>query len=357
MSRKLYTVGPVDVAEDTLKAMDRPMITHRTKEYKELHKNIEQKLQEVLNTNYDILMVGGSATVLLEGAARSGISKKSLGLTSGSFGDRSIEVATTNGKMVDVVKVPLGKAVKPADLAGKVAADTEAVHWVSNESSSGVYCDSIALAEEVRSQNPDSLIMIDAVTSMLAMDLHFDKVQPDSVVFGTQKAFALPPGMAFAAVSPKFLAKAEKVENKGFYADFTKLKEKNDENYALTTPPVSLMYGVDYQLDKMLKEGMATRYRRHQEMADMVRKWAKDRMQGVFPEAGYESNTIGVVNRGDLDFDKFHSIIKSKGMEISNGYGSAKNTTFRIGHMGDLTCADIQKLLDVMDEALEEMKQ
>ena len=357
MSRKLYTVGPVYVADDTLKAMDRPMITHRSKEYKELHKSIEDKLREVLDTNYDFLMVSGSATVLLEGAARSGISKKSLGLTSGSFGDRSIEVAETNGKTVDKVKVPLGMAVKPADIEGKVAKDTEAVHWVSNESSSGVYCDSVALAEEVRSQNPDSLIMIDAVTSMFAMDLKFSKVQPDSVVFGTQKAFALPPGMAFAAVSPKFLAKSEKVENKGFYADFTRLKEKNDENYALTTPPVSLMYGVDYQLDKMLKEGMATRYRRHQEMADMVRSWACKRMQGVFPEKGYESNTIGVVKRGDLDFDKFHSIIKSMGMEISNGYGSAKNTTFRIGHMGDLTCTDIKALIAVMDAALEEMKQ
>lgn len=199
--------------------------------------------------------------------------------------------------------------------------------------------------------------MIDAVTSMFAMDLKFSKVQPDSVVFGTQKALALPPGMAFAAVSPKFLAKAEKVENKGFYADFTKLKEKNDENYALTTPPVSLMYGVDYQLDKMLKEGMATRYRRHQEMADMIRSWASKKMQGVFPEKGYESNTIGVVKRGDLDFDKFHSLIKSMGMEISNGYGSAKNTTFRIGHMGDLTCTDIKALIAVMNEALEEMKQ
>lgn len=357
MSRKLFTVGPVDVAPDTLAAMDKPMITHRTKEYKQLHASIEEKLKEVLDTNYDILMVAGSATVLLEGAARCGISKKSLGLTSGSFGDRSIEVATTNGKQVDVVKVPLGKAVKPADIEGKVAKDTEAVHWVSNESSSGVYCDSVALAEKVREQNPDSLIMIDSVTSMFAMDLNFKKVEPDSVVFGTQKALALPPGLAFAAVSPRFFAKAETVQNKGFYADFTKLKEKNDENYALTTPPVSLMYGVDYQLDKMLKEGMATRYRRHQEMADMVRKWAKEKLQGIFPEEGYQSNTIGVVNRGDLDFDKFHSIIKSKGMEISNGYGAVKNSTFRIGHMGDLTCSDIRNLLDVMDEALEEMKE
>ena len=357
MSRKLFTVGPVNVSADTLNAMDRPMITHRSKEYKALHASIEEKLHKALDTDYDIFMVGGSATVLLEGAARNGISKRSLGLTSGSFGERSIEVATANGKQVDVVKVPMGKAIKPADIEGKVNSDIEAVHWVSNESSSGVFCDSSALAEEVRSQNPDALVMIDAVTSMFAMDLDLRHLNADAVVFGSQKDLALPPGLAFAVVSPEMMKRSEKMQNKGFYTDFVKLKEKNDENYALTTPPVSLMFGVDYQLDKMLKEGMPTRYRRHQEMADMVRNWANKNMEGIFPEEGYQSNTIGVVKRGDLDFDKFHSIIKSKGLEISNGYGDAKKTTFRIGHMGDLTKDDIKGLLSVMDEALEEMKQ
>lgn len=107
MSRKLFTVGPVNVADDTLKAMDRPMITHRSKEYKQLHADIEEKLHKALGTDNDIFMVAGSATVLLEGSARNAIAKHSLGLTSGSFGDRSIEVATSNGKQVDVVKVPM----------------------------------------------------------------------------------------------------------------------------------------------------------------------------------------------------------------------------------------------------------
>jgi aspartate aminotransferase-like enzyme len=107
----------------------------------------------------------------------------------------------------------------------------------------------------------------------------------------------------------------------------------------------------------MLKEGMATRYRRHKEMAELVKNWAEKNLDGLYPEEGYRSDTIGVIKRGDLDFDAFHAFIKSKGMEISNGYGSAKNTTFRIGHMGDLTCTDIKALIAVMDAALEEMKQ
>lgn len=357
MSRKLYTVGPVNVPDDVLKAMDRPLFTHRSKEYKELHGHIEEMLHKALDTDNEIFMVAGSATVLLEGAARNGIAKHSLGLTSGSFGDRSIDVATTNGKQVDVVKVPMGKAVKPADIEGKVKGDIEAVHWVSNESSSGVLCDSMALAEEVRSQKSDALVMIDAVTSMFASDMKLRQLRPDSVVFGSQKDLALPPGIAFVVVSPEFMKKSAKMENKGFYADFVKLQEKNNENYALTTPPVSLMYGLEYQLEKMLKEGMPARYRRHKDMAKLVKDWAEKNLDGLYPEEGYRSDTIGVVKRGDLDFDKFHAFIKSKGMEISNGYGDAKKSTFRIGHMGDLTCDDIKQLLSVMDEALEEVKQ
>lgn len=356
MSRKLFTVGPVNVSEDTLKAMDRPIFTHRSPDYKALHADIEEKLHKCLGTDNDIFMVGGSATVLLEGTARNAMAKKGLGLNSGSFGKRSIEVATSNGIEMDQVKVPLGTAVKPADLEGKVKDDTEAVCWVSNESSSGVYCDSVALAKEVRDQNPDALVCIDAVTSMFARDLRFKDVQPDSVVFGTQKDLALPPGLAFVVVSPELMKKSASLTNKGWYADYVRLKAKNDVNYALTTPPVSLLFGVDYQLDKCLKEGMPARYRRHDQMAKMVRDWANSRLEGVFPEPGYESNTIGTVKRGDLDFDEFHNRLKAKGMEISNGYGDAKKTTFRIGHMGDLTTKDIQTLLDAMDEILEDMK-
>ncbi len=357
MSRKLFTVGPVNVPDDVLKAMDRPMITHRSSEYKQLHADIEEKLHKALGTDNDIFMVAGSATVLLEGAARNGIREHSLGLTSGSFGDRSIEVATTNGRKVDVVRVPMGKAVKPADIEGKVGKDIEAVHWVSNESSTGVYCDNAALAEEVRSQNPDALVMIDAVTSMFAMDLDWKRTQPDSVVFGSQKDLALPPGLAFVVVSPEFMKKSESMENKGFYTDFVKLQEKNDENYALTTPPVSIMFGLDYQLDKMLKEGMAARYRRHREMGDLLRAWAKEKLEGIFPEEGYQSDSLAVIKKGDLDFDAFHKVIKSRGYEISNGYGDIKKQTFRVGTMGDLTPADIRSLIGVMDEALEEVKQ
>ncbi len=355
LSRKLFTVGPVNVEPEVLQAMTKPMITHRSKEYKELHGNIMEKMKKALNTDQDIFLVGGSASVLLEGSIRNGVQNKSLGITNGSFGNRSIEIGELNGKTVDKVQVPWGMAMKPEHIAGKVGKDIEMVHWVSNESSTGVFSDSVALAKEVRAQNPDALVMVDAVTSAFAMDLKLKELQPDALVFGTQKALALPPGLAMVVVSEKMMERSKSVTNKGFYTDFQKLKKQNDVNYALTTPPVSLMYALDFQLDRILKEGMAARYRRHQEMADIVRNWAKEKLYGIFPEEGYQSNTIGVLNRGDLDFDAFHTKLKAQGYEISNGYGEVKEKTFRIGHMGDLTPARVKELLSVMGDIMEEM--
>ena len=334
--------------------MTKPMITHRTKEYKALHQAIVEKTKKALDTDMDILMVAGSASVFLEGMIRNGVRSKTLGITNGSFGDRSIEIAELNGKTVDKVQVGWGKAIRAEHIKGKVKNDTEAVHWVSNESSTGVFSDSKEIADEVRSQNPGALIFIDAVTSAFAMDLDLRKLNADAVVFGTQKALALPPGLAMIAVSNRLLEKAKSVPNRGFYTDLLKLKKQNDENYALTTPPVSLMYALDFQLDRILSEGMQARYRRHKEMADTVEKWAGAKLNGIFPEKGFRSNTISVLNRGNLDFDKFHSSLKSKGYEISNGYGDVKDITFRIGHMGDTMPSGVKQLLSVMDEILEE---
>ena len=340
-------MGPVYVAPDTLESMNKPMITHRSKEYKELHADIVEKIRKTLDTDMEVFLVAGSVI-------RNGVREKSLGITNGSFGNRSIEIGELNGKTVEKVQVEWGKAMKPADIEGKVTKDVEMVHWVSNESSTGVFSDSVALANAVREQNPDALMMVDAVTSAYAMDIKVKEMDVDAIVFGTQKALALPPGLAILLCSERLLEKAKTVPNRGFYTDLLKIKKQSDNNYALTTPPVSIMYGLDYQLDKALSEGMSARYERHQKMADMVRAWADKNMEGIFPEKGYQSNSIGVINKGSLDFDAFHSKLKARGYEISNGYGDIKEKTFRIGHLGDTTPEMVADLLSVMDEIMEE---
>jgi len=352
MSRKLFTVGPVHVDPDILKEQARPMITHRSKEYKALHVSVIERLKKLLDTDMDIFLIAGSASAFLEGAVRNGVNSDVLGLTNGSFGDRWIQISKANGKNVNEVRVPWGKAIKPADIEKKVTDNIEAVHFVSNESSTGVLSPLDKLIDEIKKQN-DPLIFVDGVTSVAGTDLNLRKNKVDALIFGSQKALGLPPGIGFIAVSEELMRRAKDVRNRGFYTDLIKIKKNNDENSTLTTSPVSLVHALDLQLDRMISEGMQARYRRHREMAELVRKWSS-KHSGMLPEKGYMSDTIGVLNRGDLDFDKFHASLKTKGYEISNGYGDVKQITFRIGHMGDTQPADVKGLLKVMDETLEE---
>lgn len=115
------------------------------------------------------------------------------------------------------------------------------------------------------------------------------------------------------------------------------------------------MYGLDFQLDRILKEGISARYQRHKDMANLVHAWARKGL-GLFAEPDYLSDTITVVNRGKVDFSKLQKGLKTRGMEISNGYGNIKETTFRIGHMGDLTVNEIKGLLKNIDEVMEEIQ-
>jgi aspartate aminotransferase-like enzyme len=354
MARRLFTVGPVEVFPDTLEAMDRPMIVHRGKEYSDLQKRIVEKLRKALDTDMELYLAPASATGFLEGAVRSGVHRKMAGISNGSFGDRWQGIGTANGKLVDLINVEWGKGVRAEHLKGRIGKDIEAVTLVSNESSTGVLNPSGEAVDSIRAQS-DALIFIDGVTSVGAVDLKLRKLDIDALVFGSQKALALPPGLAMVCVSERLMKKAPTVENRGYYLDLVEYKKFADKDLPLTTPPVSLMYGLDHQLDKMLREGMQARYTRHQEMADMVRSWAKKRF-GLYAEEAYRSNTISVVETGKFDFATFDKKLREKGFEISPGYGKVKDATFRIGHMGDLQVADIKALLKVMDVTLEEMQ-
>ncbi|MEM0449084.1 MAG: alanine--glyoxylate aminotransferase family protein [Methanomassiliicoccales archaeon] len=354
MGNRLFTVGPVEVFEDTLRAMSKPMMIHRGKEYAQLQCSIVEKLHKVLDTDMNIFLMPASATGFLEACVRSGVHDHMMSLTNGSFGDRWAQIGVACGKTVKRVEVAWGKAIRCVDVAGKLEPATEAVTIVSNESSTGVLNPTKELVRLFKAEG-DPLIFVDGVTSVGAVDLKLREMEIDALVFGSQKALALPPGLAIICCSDRLLKVAEKVQGRGYYMDLLEYKKAADKDMPLTTPPISLMYGLDYQLDKMLKEGMANRYARHHEMAEATRAWARKRFK-LFAEKGYESETITVIESGGLDFARLDKELKARGFEISPGYGKIKDSTFRIGHMGDLTMRDMNDLFKALDESLEAMR-
>ncbi len=354
MSRTLFTVGPVEVRREVLEAMNQPMITHRGDDYKKLNRSVVEKLHQALDTNMNILMSPASASGLLESCVRCGVKERMLGISNGSFGDRWQQMGAANGRDVKKLKVPWGTAVKGEHLQDQIDEGIEAVTLVANESSTGVFNDLEGVVEAIRKQG-DPLIFIDGVTAVGGMPIDLNRLKIDALVFGSQKALALPPGLAIMAASDRLLEKAKTVPNRGYYFDLIEMKKMADKDFSLTTPPISLMYGIDFQLDRWLKEGMTNRFQRHRAMADLVRRWGGERF-GLFAEEGYRSNTITVINKGDLDFSAFHKKLKERGFEISNGYGEIKETTFRIGTMGDLTIDEVKSLIGTMDAVLGEMR-
>ena len=354
MTKKLFTVGPVEVFPDVMQSMCRPMITHRGDEYKRLQRGIVERMRKVLDTEMHVLMTGASATGMLEACVRSGVRERMLGLSNGSFGDRWASIGELNGKKVKKVEVPFGKAIRGGVVAEAMEPGIEAVTIVSCESSAGILNPMKEIVEAIRSKG-DPLIFVDAVTSATAIDLKLKELDVDAFVFGSQKALALPPGLGIVCVSDKFLKRAESVQGRGFYYDLVAMKAAADKDLALTTPPIGIMFGLDYQLDKMLKEGMANRYARHRQMAEATRAWAMKRFK-LFAEEGFRSNTITVIESGSMPFAEFNKRLKEKGFEVSPGYGKVKETTFRVGTMGDITVKDINDLTKAMDEVLEAMR-
>jgi|Deesub1362B_J571_1020462.scaffolds.fasta_scaffold06361_2 predicted phosphoserine aminotransferase len=353
--RKLFIPGPTEVREEVLSAQKRWMIGHREKDFSELYERVITKLKKVLDTEREVMVFTSSATGVMEGSIRNLVNENVLSTVCGAFSSRWADISERCGKKVKKIEVEWGCAIKPEMVEKELKENKyEAILVTHNETSTGVTNPLKEISEIVRKISPDTLILVDAVSSMAGIKIEIDKWDIDCVFASTQKCFALPPGLTVCAISERALEKAKKVKGRGFYFDFLLMKKYYDERKQTpSTPAISLLYAMDYQLDRMLKEGMDTRFERHKKMADKVREWALNKGFELFPEKGYESNTVTVIkNNKNIDVQKLVNGLKERGFTIANGYGKLKNITFRIGHMGDLTLEEIDELLKNIDELL-----
>jgi aspartate aminotransferase-like enzyme len=195
---------------------------------------------------------------------------------------------------------------------------------------------------------------LDAVSSLGGIKIEIDKLGIDICISASQKALALPPGLALASVSAKAEDRLRLNGHKGYYLDFLTLCEYIDKkNYQYScTPSLSHMFALDFQLDRILKEGMENRFIRHIEMAEYVINWANHFFK-VYTQAGFESMTVTCIsNTRQISVSDLNKELILKNMIISNGYGSLKEKTFRIGHMGELTLDDVTEVTSAIEEIL-----
>ncbi len=354
MHKRLFTPGPTQVRPEILKELATPQIHHRAPEFSELYADIQPKLQTVLSTTNAVLLFTSSSTGAMESAVTNLVAKRCLNLVNGAFSKRWHEITAGNGVPCDVFDLPWDVAVKPEMVDKQLATGNyDAVTLVYNETSTGLMNPLKAIAEVV-SQYPDVLLLVDAVSGMAGAPIETDAWGIDFVLAGVQKAFALPAGLAVAAVSERAFERSNTVPARSYYFSLPLMLKSHRKNQTPSTPSIPHLYALNAQLNDMLAEGMDQRFARHAKMASIVQAWAKKYFD-IFPEEGYWSKTLtSVVNTKEIDVPgMIKTLADEYNLRIANGYGDIKNKTFRIAHMGDTQIDEIQGLLKVIESVLD----
>ncbi len=352
----MFVPGPVDVAPEVAQAQTKPMLPHRSPEFEAIFHACEQRARALFFTQYRVFITASSGTGFQEAAVRNLVrpGRRVLAAVNGAFGKRWREVAQTNGVPVDSVEAPWGQPITPEAVAQTLEARPGAYDLfiiVHNETSTGLENPVQAIAQVVRERSPDTLIAVDSVSGLGGARIEMDAWGLDMVFTSGQKALALPPGIALAAVSDRALERAKEVPHRGWYFDLLRLEKHRLKDSTPATPPVSLIYALDVQLDRILAEGLEPRFERHATMARMVHEWALRRGFDLFAQEGYRSKTVTtLVNTHGWDIGQLNAFLLERGMRLANGYGPLKGKTFRIAHMGELQPADVEALLRALDE-------
>lgn len=358
MSKHLFIPGPIDVSEDVLEKMATQQIGHRTKAATALQQSVSEKLQQMFYTKDLIVCSTSSGSGLMEGAIRSFTAKKAAVFSIGSFGDRWYKMATTNGVPADKFKAEAGYPTKVEDVDKALATgEYDVITITHNETSSGVMNDVEAIGALLKEKYPDVLLLVDAVSSMGGVKIEVDAWGIDCCITSTQKCLGLPAGMAFASVSERAYERAKTVPNRGLYFDMVSLYDfVRDKPYQYpSTPSLAHLFATDYQMTKILEEGLDNRFARHLAMAKRVREWAAENFAVLVEDEKYMSQTLTTVkNTKGIDVGELNKKLGKYDMAISKGYGDLKDTTFRISHMGDYTMDDINELLANIDTVLKE---
>ena len=351
---KFFLPGPTDVHPEVMAAMQRPMIGHRSAAMETLLQSMAPRLQALCRTTRPVLVGTCSATGFMEMAVRNGVRRRVLAIVNGSFSERFGVIAATAGKEVVRLDVPLGSSVEP-DMVRDALRRTpvDAVTIVHSETSTGVLQDLENVARAVH-EFDDVLLLVDAVTSLAGSPVEHDAWGLDFTLTGSQKALALPPGLAVGVASPRMLERAKTLENRGVYFDLVTFEQATVKHQPTNTPALTFMYALDVQLARIEREGgIEARWKRHDAMRRRVEEWAAAKGLAYLPKEGRRSWTTSCIKMpaGKSSKDVV-SAVKKAGWTIGAGYGALKDTTFRIGHMGDHTVAGVEALLPVIDRAL-----
>lgn len=348
-----FVPGPTWVRPEILEEMTRPMIAHRGQAFRDLYARISPNLKRLFATSQQTFISTATGTGLMEGALLNCVPRSVLVTTCGAFSERWLKIAQNTGVEVDQLEFPWGEAVDPVRLADFIAGRRhhyDAVTITHNETSTGVINDVRSLARAVREKSEDSLVLVDAVSSLGGAPVLVDEWGIDVCLASVQKGLALPPGITVFSVSERAMAATARKPYRGTYFDFVQFGRSDAEGGVPFTPSIPHFYALARQLEEILDvETLDARWMRHVQMRDLV----LERTAGHADLASnreFASPTLTALRPKRLSPRTLTEAMRARGFNLGGGYGQWKDETYRIGHMGDMPLEDLAVMLDVLEE-------
>src|SRR5580692_5994731 len=342
--QRLLTPGPTPLYPPALHAMMASDIHHRTEDFRKVYRSCLSDLKEVMGTAHDVLMFAASGTGAMDATVSNLFSRgdKVIVCVAGKFGERWAEIAKAYGLDANVITEPYGSAVSAAQVAAALAAEpaTKGVFVQASETSTGAAHDVRAMGEAV--SKTGAIMVVDAITGLGTMPLDIDNWGLDVVIGGSQKAFMIPPGLAFMSVSPKAWKFTETATLPHYYFNLKKEKKSGDAGESSWTPATSLILALAEALRYVKQLGMADLIDNAQLLATATRAAVQKLGLELFSPTSPGSSVTAVKAPPGLDSGVIVKEFRHRfGAVIANGQGSMKGQIFRIAHLGYFDFADL----------------
>lgn len=356
----LLLPGPTPVPPAVLRAMGAPAIDHRGPEFRELLSEVTQGIKEIYQTQNDLLILTASGTGGMEAAVTNFLSpgEKALVVSIGAFGDRFERICRAYDVEPEVLTYEWGTAARAEDVAERLRRDTageiKAILVQHNETSTGVLNDLEAISR-ARGDHP-ALLIVDAISGLVAADLKTDAWGLDVVITGSQKAFMIPPGLAMLSVSQRAWGAAARCKNRRYYFDLQAAKEFFAKGQTPFTPAVSVFFGLREALKMLRAEGLAAAFARHRLYRDMIRAGVKALgLELLAPDEIASPAVTAVKTPAGLTPRDIRTPLREKyGVVTAGGQGKLSDSIFRFGHLGYVDPTDLVSALAALEMVLAE---
>ncbi len=355
--QRLFTPGPTPLAPEAQEAMGRPLLHHRTPEFQQIFTATRDNLKKIFRTDHDMVILASSGTGGMEAAVCNllGTDDPALAVVAGKFGERWVEICRSYGIPCHVLEKEYGEAATVEEIREALVSHpgTTALLVQGCETSTGTWHELEAIGRLIRSEFPDVLIVVDGITAIGCQRVECDSWGLDVVISGSQKAFAVPPGLAFLSISPRALERMERNRSPGrYYFDLVKEARNQAGGKTSYTAAVSLVTALHATTESMMGQGIERVLAETETMAEAVRAGLSALGFRLLSKAPANATTAAFPPDAVSAAELSARLQDGYGVKVAGGQGPLKGKIIRIAHLGYFDLLDMMTVLSALEMSL-----